>query len=277
MLDAAFKIEVKNLTNYTKPQWIREIFEIVINCIKPEFDEGCLVITDNIAEYIKKIQTPKKIEIGITGLLKKTFGIEFEAPWWKGGMTENILYIFVNPFKIISDQLMFEQVTAGFAHEISEMVVIKSYPTLWSNFFPEQINLLELHPEINLEKTLEHIIITIRDRLADKLSAEKGFAREILAYLTDNFLKGIDKGISSRIKIKMPFPVISLIFVSLDKSLSLEDAGFSDLAKACLNRWEEKLSDGNMDFFNYYKDFRKKLLSLGLTSNSLLSLLNMEL
>jgi hypothetical protein len=282
-MNKASEIEIKNFANYPKSGWLEEIFETVIHCIKPEFKGTRLVIVKNITEYLKKLpefSTPKMADAGFSGLYKKTLGKDIEPPYWKGAIINNIAHIFVKPSKIISDQLTYEEVTAGFAHEISEAVIFRPLVNLWGRFSLEQISLLKAwHPEINTDGTLSLIAMNVRDRLADKYAAEKGFAREILSTITVNDVTYMNRVLHPIIS-KWPYPGVATFAVGLDKGLSLEGAGFSDISAAYLNAWEKGwrgLPQFSEAFFDYYKKFRRELLSLGLTSNSLLALFNLEL
>lgn len=275
------EIEVKNLANYANFGWLKEIFETVIQEIRPDMgDKACLVITNSFAEAEKLLAFPgERLYLGVTGVYKEV-GTEIETPYWRGGIISGIPHVFVKPLNIIKNQLTYEEVTAGFAHEISEMVAIKSHANLWSEFSPKQVELLEeWHPEIKSEWLLRIISLNIRDRLADKYSAEKGFDKEILSTFTTSFVVGFNKLVHPVID-RLPQPVTALLTIGFDRTLSLESAGFTDLATVGLNWWEKNwrmLPQFPATFFNYYQNFRKKLLSLGLTSNFLLWTFNMEL
>lgn len=270
---------VTNHTHYANPVWFEELFKETIGVLEPKFNNAHLILTKNFVKSQTSLGM-KGLELGITSLTPKG-SKAYESTLWKGVIrpSTNNFSLFVKPYPILSEDLSYEEVTAGFAHEISEAIVIRSQlasaTSLPDIFESSDLQIFRNFGFPNEEKKLRVIWMCARERLADKYSAEKGFGREILSTVVRHLPSA--SFVSDYAHSKYSYPMGNVLMAGCDKSISLEIAGLDELARVWSNRWDEVRKDfpeSCSSFLDYYKKFRKELLARKLTHNSLLSLFN---
>lgn len=274
-------IEKKNLSDYARPDWLYALFDNVLESLEADFHRALLIITEDYQKAVESLGYDKGTEIGISAVLGRKLKDE-EIPYIKMGInikTDDI-FLFLKPSKLKVEVLCYEELTEGFCHEISEAMVVKRGITDWMAFSRDQLMVFQSFGFQRQNLMLSQISMCVRERLADKYACEKGFAREILSVLTPRVLDSYVKGAQSTVTRKSIYPWKSVIAVGWDKSISLELAGFHELAEIFFGIWKrycERKSKFFKAFFDYYADFREQLLATRkITSDLLLTIFNIK-
>jgi len=280
------KIETKNLSSYGKPERIKELYEAVVEDIDIDCDEVFLAIVDSYSEAMQKLFNKNRIYHGITGIARpegpeevSEASEDYEYPAMRSALDlgRNSFCLIVKPLRILESGMSYEQVTMSFAHELSEAVIFKSKQREWAGFYPEQRELFRSFRFSQAERMLRAIQIHVRERLADKYAAERGYARVILSALSPPMAVYSRREPNILLRMKSNYPWYATMEVGWDESISLESAGYKNLAEVWLRVWRKywnKLPKYYLRFFDYYLKFRGEFLSQGLTAASLLSVFN---
>lgn len=268
-------------------EWLTELFEYVVEVLSPDYEQVILVVAASFGQAMREIQNRENVEsreTGITAIVRDVYREEpkYEYPSWKSGaiMSRDFFFLIEKPQRIREQGSTYEDVTEGMAHEISEAIVAKHKQYEWTNFSQDQIALLSSYHRAPLS-VLEMLEVFARERLADKLSAQHGFGREMFCSLDErtiatyvSFLNAGRLGSGTE-----DLPDLAMEALAWDKSVSLHAAGQSELADSYLEVWSTrvgKYGEIYRKFMDHYKEVRQRFLSMPLTANSLLVIRNSE-
>jgi hypothetical protein len=267
--------------------WLIELFEYVVEAMSPDFQRVELVIAESFEQASIKMQEREKVpikEAGITAIIRDFYKEkpESEYPQWKAGvdLAHDFFYIIMKPHRIRDQGSTYEDVTEGMAHEISEAIVIKDKQDQWTDFSQDQIDVLGSYEDKPLP-VLQALQVFARERLADKLSAEHGFGREMFCSLDERrittYISVLDaRGLGSASE---DLPGLTMETLGWDKSISLHAAGQSHLADSYLELWCARVRNrGEIygRFMDHYREVRQRFLSMPFTANSFLIIRNSE-
>jgi len=281
------KLETRELIRDNANGWLKELFENVVATLSPDLERITLIVAESFRQAKTNLGSAGEragSEAGITRVLEETHskpGDETLLKPWKGAVdfSSNSVYVIVKPTRIRELHCIYEMVTWGMAHEISEGVVSIHNQPDWDWLGQrEQVVLHSYHP--NPDRVLYAVKMIVREILANNYAAEHGFQREMLCTTSVENARYFASGISPEdISPESGYSRVHayMTLLSQDRSVSLEAAGHKELADICLKIWDAGISalgETYESLLGGYKGFRSKCLASPLTAESLLTLFN---
>ena len=273
------EVQLVNLIEDDSSGWLKELFDYVVSAIAPDFKRLELVITENFTQaktaIMERKKTPPWLDIGIGAFENER--VE-SRPWRSSVRLPDDFWLVEKPRQIRELGLIYEGVMEGMAHELAEALVIKHEQNKWLQFDSSQVAILKSFSG-NPSSALNILSMYSRDRLADKLAAERGFARNQFWVLNQRrlgkFLANLE---AVGVGLGKPVSVGTYMFsLGWDKSVSLQAAGEHELAGSWLQVWSDYITskgDNYAKFMARFRQVRQELLQMSLTSNSFLTLFN---
>ena len=206
-------------------QTLLDITQYVLQQIDPDVRHISIHFASNISRLKKEAFVDKRIMPMLSELLKS------KPPPWSSLVSprEKRLDLIIDPNRIGFNReiCLLEEIFRGLSHEVAEYRVIteEQYSTRW-NVFPHFVRTNS--DRFNAWLALQSIV---RDRLADMLSAEKGFEREqFTGTMWTEWAQSIVKIFCSKEYESHPVSGLFLDTLLVDRSISLKLAGLPDLS-----------------------------------------------